>query len=330
MAPENARVRSADAWALARKQHGVVTRAQLEDLGIGPEAIRHRLARGRLHRLMWGVYAVGRPGVTDRGRWMAAVLACGPHALLSHRSAAALLGLRRPWRGPVEVVVPARFTKRRPGIHAYRRAASAADRGDVPPFADSMAAADGDPLAAALHWRLGEDIPVTGPAVTLVDLACCLPCGQLEAVINEADHLDLGDPETLRAAIDALPRRPGARRLRSLLDAGTHTLTSTALERHFLPLAREAGLPLPSTQMHLGGHRVDFYWEDLGLVVETDSLRYHRTAFKQSADKRRDNDHALSGLLTLRFTHRQVSYEQGYVRAELKRAVRRLTTKLDR
>jgi very-short-patch-repair endonuclease len=329
MAPENARVRSGDAWALERAQHGVVTRAQLEGLGLGPEAIRQRLARGRLHRLMWGVYAVGRAEVGDRGRWMAAVLACGPHALLSHRSAAALLELRRAWRGPVEVVVPARFTKRRPGIRAYRRAASAADRGGVPPFAGGTADADGDPLAAALRWRLVDDIPVTGPAVLLVDLANCLPRGQLEAAINEADHLGLIDPETLRVALDALPRRPGARQLRSLLDAATHALPSTALEQRFLPLAREAGLPLPSTQAHLGGHRVDFYWEGLGLVVETDSLRYHRTAFKQSADKRRDNDHALSSLLTLRFTHQQVSYEPGYVRAELKRAARRLGAELD-
>jgi very-short-patch-repair endonuclease/predicted transcriptional regulator of viral defense system len=317
MGPVNDRVASDDIWRLTRKQHGVVARSQLLELGLSDEAIRHRLSRGRLHRLTLGVYVVGRPQVPMRGLWMAAVLACGPHALLSHRSAAALLGIQR-WRSgsAVEVVVPARLTKRRPGIRAYRRAASCADRNAAPVSG-----------LAALHWRLVDDIPVTGPATVLVDLAHSLPTGQLEATVNEADHLDLVDPEALRFAVDALPRRPGARRLRELLDGAANALTSTVLERHFLPLAREAGLPLPTTQAYLGSHRVDFYWEELGLVVETDSLRYHRTAFKQAADKRRDNQHALSGFVTLRFTHGQVRHEPDYVRAELKRL---LAIKLDR
>ncbi len=288
---------------------------------MGPDAIRHRLTNGRLHRLMPGVYAVGRPGVTARGRWMAAVLACGPRALLSHRSAAALLGLRKSVLGMVEVVVPAGLAKRRTGIRAYRRAASHGDR---------VGAAAVSSEDRGLRWRLVDNIPVTGPAVTLVDLASCLPStGQLEAAVNEADHLDLIDPEALRAAIDELPRRPGARRLRVLLDSAVHALTTTALERRFLPLVRGAGLPRPETQAQLGSHRVDFFWADLGLVVETDSLRYHRTAFKQAADKRRDNAHARSGLITLRFTHGQVCNEPDYVRAELQTVARRLRTQLE-
>jgi hypothetical protein len=126
-----------------------------------------------------------------------------------------------------------------------------------------------------------DRIPVTGPAVLLVDLATCLPTGQLEAAVSEADHLGLVDPEALRTAIDELPYRPGACRLRTLLDTSSQALTTTRLERCFLPIADAAGLPLPTTQAHLGGHRVDFYWTELGLIVETDSLRYHRTAFKR-------------------------------------------------
>jgi very-short-patch-repair endonuclease/predicted transcriptional regulator of viral defense system len=309
------RVRAAQAWGLVRTQHGVVTRAQLRELGLGESAIRHRLERGRLHRLLPGVYAAGRPGVNRQGRWMAAVLACGPQALLSHRSAAAALRIRKVRRGePVEIVVPRGQRRRLPGIRVYQRAASGADRHDEA----------GPAVPRAVRWREIDGIPVTGPAATLVDLATCLPTGPLEAAVNEADHLDLVDPEALRAAIDLLPRRPGARRLRQLLDASGLALTSTVLERIFLPLALEAGLPLPTTQARLGGNRVDFYWEQLGLVVETDSLRYHRTAFKQAADKRRDNQNALAGRLTLRFTHREVRYEPEHVRAELRRAARRL------
>ncbi len=336
MATVSDRVRSGLAWDLEKQQHGVVTRAQLLELGFGEEAIRHRLASGRLHRLLRGVYAVGRPEVSEVGWWMAATLACGPQALLSHRSAAALLKIRRPQRYSLtEVVVPAHSTKRWPGIRAYRRARSCADRSPARDDSGSLLDGAGESILSSedipppLRWRLVHNIPVTGPAVVLVDLASCLPTGQLEAAVNEADHLDLVDPETLRAVLDLLPRRPGLRRLRDLLDAVGLALTTTKLERRFRPLALEVGLPMPVTQARPGSHRVDFYWEDLGLVVETDSLRYHRTAFKQAADKRRDNAHVLSDLLTLRFTHGQVAYEQDYVRGELRRAVRLLEAKLD-
>ncbi len=271
---------------------------------------------------------------------MAAVLTCGPQALLSHRSAAAALEIRRPRRGePVEVVVPSGQRKRPRGIRVYRRlpprapAASRSDTAGALATAGSDAARGGwggpspNGLPKALRPRRCDRVPVTGPAVTLVDLASCLPTGQLEAAVNEADHRDLVNPEALRAAIAWLPRRPGCRRLRRLLDASGLALTSTELERRFLPLALEAGLPLPTTQAKLGRNRVDFFWEGLGLVVETDSLRYHRTPFKQAADKRRDNENALAGRLALRFTHRQVRYEPAYVRAELRRALQRLAGK---
>ncbi|MGC1166292.1 MAG: type IV toxin-antitoxin system AbiEi family antitoxin domain-containing protein [Solirubrobacterales bacterium] len=309
---------SQQAWELTDKQHGVVTHSQLRGLGLSPAAIRHRLTSGRLRRLMRGVYVVGRPGVDDRARWMAAVLVCGPDARLSHRSAAALLRIRKSWRGPVEVVVPPHLRKRLPDIHAYRLA--------EPWTAWSTDGSGRDPRA--LRFRTIANIPVTSPVVTLVDLATCLPTGQLEAAVNEADHLNLVDPEALRAATDDLVRRPGARRLRDLLDTATHALTATELEHRFLPLAIDAGLPLPKTQARRNGHRVDFYWPELGLVVETDSLRYHRTAFKQGEDVRRDNAHTSSGLTTLRFTHGQVCHEPDYVRAELRRMAARLTSSL--
>lgn len=320
---------SEDAWALVRRQHGVVTHSQLRSLGLSDAAIRHRVTNGRLHRVARGVFAVGRPDLDDKGCWMTAVLACGPHALLSHRSAAALLGLRKRWQGPVEVIVPAHLPRRCADVRVYRRSGGWPGGTGIFSRTDLVAESrnpygnagdDEDPLRP----RIIADIPLTSAAVTLVDLASCLSTGQLEAMVNEADHHGLIDPEALRSAIDGLPYRPGARRLRTLLDTSSYAMTTTALERDFLPLAQEAGLPLPETQAHLGGHRVDFYWAELGLIVETDSLRYHRTVFKQAADKRRDNTHAGSGLTTLRFSHGQVHHEPDYVRAQLRTMVRRL------
>jgi len=302
------RVPAAAVWELADEQHGVVSRVQLLELGLGRAAIAHRLDRGRLHRLMPGIYAVGRPKVTDRGRWMAAVLACGPRAALSHRSAAALLGLSRKVPEVVEVVVPADVLRRRPGVRVYRRAAPTAER----------EIAGGDATAKALRPWAFDGIPVTSPTVTLVDLATCLDDGELEAAVNEADHRSFIDPRTLRVAIDGLGRRPGAARLRNLLDSTSYVLTATRLERLFRPLAERAGLPPPRTQAQLGRNRVDFYWAELDLIVETDSLRYHRTPFKQAADARRDNANARRGLTTLRFTHWQVKNEPDYVREELR------------
>lgn len=283
---------------LAGRQHGVVSRSQLIELGMGPGATRHALARGKLHRLMPGVYAVGRPVVGERGRWMAAILSCGPHALLSHRSAAALLGPRKRTQGAIELVVPADVVRKGPGIRVYRRAPMAPER-------------------QALRPRVFDEIPITAPAVVLIDLATCVEDFELEAAVSEADHRGFIDPESLRLAIDGL-RRPGARRLRNLLDATAYEMTATKLEHLFRLLAGDAGLPPPLTQAQLGRSRVDFFWAELGLIVETDSLRYHRTPFTQANDARRDNANAARGLTTLRFTHWQVKNEPEYVRGELR------------
>jgi very-short-patch-repair endonuclease len=122
-----------------------------------------------------------------------------------------------------------------------------------------------------------------------------------------------------------MPRRPGIAILREALDRRTFALTDSALERRFLPLARDAGLAQPQTGVRVNGFKVDFYWPDLGLVVETDGLRYHRTPAQQAADRRRDQVHTAAGLTTLRFTHAQVRYEPGFVRSTLAAIARRLS-----
>jgi very-short-patch-repair endonuclease len=265
----------------------------LLELGLTYDAIRHRLQSGRLHRVMPGIYSVGRPALSQDGRWMAAVLRCGPNAMLSHATAAAAWGIRHQRKGPIEISVMAGCPRPR-GIRVHRRS-------DVRP----------------VDTRVIDGIPVSSPCLTLVDLAARLDAGALEAAINEADKLDRITPDRLRLELGQMARHPGTRRLRELLDRQTFVLTDSELERQFLLIARAAGLPIPVTGAWLNGFKVDFFWPDLGLVVETDGLRYHRTPAQQATDRVRDQAHAAAGLTPLRFTHAQVRYEAGQVRRTL-------------
>jgi len=142
----------------------------------------------------------------------------------------------------------------------------------------------------------------------------------VERAINEADKRDFIDPEALRAALDRYQGEPGAPLLRRLLDEQTFRFSDSDLEILFRPIAAEAGLPFPLSKQLVNGWEVDFYWPDLGLVVETDGLRYHRTASTQARDARRDRAHALAGMTPLRFTHYEIKHEPAAVRAELSRA----------
>jgi very-short-patch-repair endonuclease len=285
-------------WALAKTQHGVVARRQLLARGITPQGIKHRVAKGRLHRVAQGIYAVGRPEVTRHGVWMAAVLTCGPEAALSHHSAAALWGIRPGRQGVIDVSIPASVARHRPGIHVHRRRAFEVTR----------------------H----RGIPVTTPTCTLVDLAAGGDREETEAAVNQADALDLIDPETLRSELGAMSHRRGIPALKTTLDRRTFRRTDSWLERRFLALVRRTELSLPQTQRHPDSVRVDFLWPELGLIVEADSLRYHRTPAQQATDRRRDQRHAAAGLTTLRFTHAQIRYEPGHVEATLNSVASRL------
>jgi very-short-patch-repair endonuclease len=299
MAPQKHPSRSA-AWTLARQQHGVVSRSQLLSLGLSGDAIRHRIAVGRLHPLWRGVYAVGRPTVSQRGRWMAAVLSCGAGALLSHRSAAGLWGVLRPFP-ELEVTVPRWRVPRRPGIVVHRRSDHGADQ-----------------------RRVIDGIPVTDIVTTLVDLGSCATQAQLLRAINQADRRDLIDASSLRVAIESHSRRPGLVRLRALLDESGFSLPETLLEQRFLRIVRAAGLPAPECQARVNGYRADFYWPAWKLVVETDGGLDHRTPAQQGKDRRRDQKHAAAGFTPLRFTEAQVRYEPEEVRDTLLAVVDRL------
>jgi len=302
MGSTSVHARSRSVWGLTRRQHGVVTSAQLRELGFSAQAIAHRVRRGRLHRVHRGVYAVGSPEITQQGRWMAAVLSCGEGAVLSHGSAAALWGMRRVRNSPLEVSVPRDRRPRRPGVKVHRTS-----------------------FVAAVDVAHHDRIPVTSPARTLIDLATCLDAGQLERAVNEADRLGLVDPERLRAAVGKRGNVRGAPALRKLLDRLTFRLTDSELEREFLRIVRLAELPMPDTGVRVSGFKVDFFWPTLGLVVETDGLRYHRTPAQQARDRRRDQAHARAGLTPLRFTHAQIHFEA----REVVRTLRDVAERLD-
>jgi len=152
-----------------------------------------------------------------------------------------------------------------------------------------------------------------------------LPAPRLERAVNEADKLDLIDPETLRCALDGYIGEPGVKALRELLDKRTFRLSDSDLEILFRPIAAAAGLPPPLTKQMVNSFEVDFFWPDLGLVVETDGLRYHRTPSTQSRDARRDRAHVLAGMIPLRFTHYEIRYERSRVRQELTQAANSLS-----
>ena len=231
---------------------------------------------------------------------MAAVLACGGDAALCRWSAAAHWGIGKVRRGSIDVVIRRRSDLRRPGVRVR--------------IHTSLPDAD-------LTSRRG--IPVTTPVRTLIDLATEATPRQLERLVNEADKRDRIDPESLRGALDGYAGQSGVKALRSLLDRHTFRLSDTDLEVLFRPLAAAAGLPVPLTKQIVNGFEVDFHWPDLGLVIETDGWRYHRTPAAQSRDALRDQIHTASGLTPLRFSHYQVKYEPDHVVRVLTRTAAR-------
>ena len=268
----------------------MVARRDLLEIGFSPSAIEHRIHSGRLHPIARGVYAVGWPLSSRRQQWMAAVLAGGEGACLSHRSAGAFWKIAEHRPGPISISVRRHCDLHRPDLHIHVRCRL---------LRHNVVVSDG--------------IPVTAPAQTLLDLATELSPSQLERAVNEADKHDLIDPENLRTALSAFAGQPGVRALRTLLDRQTFRLSDTELEVLFRPIAASAGLPVPLTKDMVNGFEVDFYWPDLRLVVETDGWRYHRTASAQTRDALRDQTHTASGLVPLRFSHYQVKYEPQHV-----------------
>jgi very-short-patch-repair endonuclease len=282
--------------ALATRQHGAVATRQLRALGLTTQAISQRVGAGRLHRIHHGVYAVGHRVLTVRGRWMAAVLACGPDAVLSHASAAALWDLRRSAAAYTDVTVPRTGGRKRPGIRIHRPRR-------LP--RDEVTTRDG--------------IPVTTPARTILDMAALLTRSRLEHLLDQAEIRELTDYRSLDAIARAHSGHHGAAKLQRAIAthyAGTN-LTRSDLEILFKALCRQHALPEPRVNQTIAGKEVDFLFPAQRLIVETDSWRYHKTRHAFENDRARDVVTSLAGYRTLRFTDRRLERQPQTVAAAI-------------
>ena len=277
---------------LAARQHGVVALAQLRTLGLSASGVRSRVARGRLHRLHRGVYAVGHARVTRQGHWLAAVLACGADAVLSHRSAAALWGLRPSDRSSVDVTTFGRAGRSRAGIDEH-----------------SGATLDTCQITSI------EGIPCTTVARTLLDLAGVVDRRALSRAVNQAEVLRVFDARAVEAILERANGRRGAAALRAAIadhePEAVHARSE--LEQRFLDLCSAAGAPGPTLNARLsipgGSIEVDFLWRRPRLIAELDGNATHGTRQAFEHDRRRDQLLTLAGWRVVRFTWRQLEQE---------------------
>ncbi len=278
---------------LADAQHGVVAHWQLTALRYGVGAIRRRLEQARLHRAYKGVYAVGRSRLTARGRWTAAVLAYGPAAMVSHRTAAALLDLRPAGPG-IDLTLPGPGRRSRPPIVAHRTERL-------------------DPEERVTI----DNIPGTSVPRTILDLASILNRPQLLRVLEQADRSGALNHFSLQRA---LSRASGRRRqnLESLLAAyRAPPPVRSELERRFLELIEAAGIRRPRVNQRVSGLEVDFLWPQARLVVELDGRGYHSSPRAFEQDRVRDARLLAAGYRVLRITYRRLGEDPAGVIADL-------------
>lgn len=265
---------------------------QLADFELHPKVVDKRVAAGRLHRVHQGVFAVGHPLLSRHGHLMAAVVACGPDAVLSHRSAAALWGIREDSRSRIDVTAPGRRGRVPAGIDAHRH-------GSLRP-PDRI---------------LRHGIPCTSLARTLLDLAGVVSYRQLRHAVKQAEVEGLFDLTAMREVLSRSRRRRGVARLRAAISDHDprEQLTRMELEARLLNLYRRHDLLLPEVNGHLVVNGIsmmpDFLWRDARLIVEADSRRVHGTVVAFEEDRKRDQMLTAAGWTVIRVTWRQVRDE---------------------
>jgi len=266
-------------------------------LGFGQEAIKTRLADGRLHHIHEEVYAVGHTQLSHRSHWWAAVLAYGPGAFVSHQTAAVLWGIGRNRRGPIHVTAPGgrQGVRRRKGIWIHR----------CKLVTEELTTHDG--------------FPVTTVARTLFDLAEVSPYGKLKGAAEEADRLKL---LRLRELEEVCERGRGRRALRPvnrlIVELRAPDEGRSPLEIRFAAFVREYRLTPPMQNADVLGHEVDALWPEEKLIVELDSWEHHghRAAFER--DRARDPELMIAGYRTIRVTHRRLDRELEHLAEEIR------------
>ena len=286
---------------LAATQRGVVTCAQLLEVGVDRHTIKRWCKAGLLHRVHHGVYLVGHAGLTPLGRMQAALLACGDGAVLSHQTAAFLWGLTKSVPSMLDVTLMTGRSRPKTGVRVHR----------------SMHFDQRD-----LRTRYG--LRLTSPARTVIDLAANVTLDDLDRLVAEARVQNFLRPGELEAAVERAGRRRGAADMRAFLVAEEEPdFTRSWGERRLRRLLRQSRLPQPRTNRHAAGHSVDFLWEEQKLVVEFDGFQFHghRRAFEH--DRRKDVDLANAGYQVLRFTWRQLKQEPLAVISAIAQAIGR-------
>jgi very-short-patch-repair endonuclease len=263
----------------------VVTLGQLVAAGVGRRVVARLVRNGWLTPLHRGVYQAG-PVAAPWGREMAAALAYGPLALLSHHSAAAIWDIHPPHGGTVHVTVPTPAARSRPGIQVHRATPH-----------------------PSLNAAVKDGLPLTNPARTLLDLAPHLPQHDLDRATEQAQILGLATHDEIAQMLGLRARGTPALR-RALYDEPS--LTRSEAERRLRDLIRRAGLPHPVTNALVSGYEVDFLWPSHKLIVEVDGFKYHGTRAAFERDRVRDTDLQAAGYRVVRFTWRQIT-QQPYV-----------------
>jgi very-short-patch-repair endonuclease len=279
--------------ALATRQHGVVSRAQLLDLGLGAGAIKHRVRLGRLRPLHRGVYAVGHRALRREAWWTAAVLAAGPGAALSYRTAAELWRIRGTSRARIDVSAP-----------RHRRSTARLELHEIELQPDEV--------------TIEHGIRVTTPARTLFDLATVVSPQHLKAAMDEAEVRRLTSPTSLDALLKRYPGRRGTTALKRILDDAGRSVPTSVLERRFLTLLDAHRLPRPEINRLSDYGELDATWYDERLIVECDGFAAHgtRTAFER--DRAKDRELVTAGWRVVRITWRQLDADGDTIAEQLR------------
>jgi very-short-patch-repair endonuclease len=297
-----ARAKDRAVAGLARRQHGVVGRRQLLEVGLGRVAIVERLRHGHLHEVHRGVYVVGARRISRKGQWMAAILAGGPGTVLSHRSAARLWKLLPLAAELVEVSSPSSTRTRRHGVVGHRSSLQKDE------------------------WLTRDGIPATSPFRTIFDLAAVAELRELERAFHEAEAREVTDRVSLPMLLERYPGRRGSKNLRELLASrGPIGITRNDFEEAFVALVDRSDLRRPRMNAPLSVRgrffEIDALWENGRVAVELDSREIHGTHKKFESDRLRDRVLIAEGWRTIRVTWRQLQEEPEAIAEDLRSAL---------